>query len=149
MKSEILKFNWLTAASLGTLSFTLSPHHNQWYARKRSVCGRLEEKITGVSGPQTAACQILITISFSLGVQFKAFTFGNWPYLFICFMFTSQLAHLWRLSLEYALTVPRCLGWAASLKESRAQFLPVCQLPAAYRLWRKLQIEITFLLHIL
>lgn len=56
MKSEILK-----------VTLILSQHHNQWYARKLSVWGRLEEKITCLSGQQTAACQVLITISFSLG----------------------------------------------------------------------------------
>ena len=111
-------------------------HHRQRHLGKkkqnkktsgREKEDRWEERMICLSGQQTAACQIPITISFPPGGQFKAFPFRFRFLFFSFFFFLVQIHHPTATSREtcprvYSDTVPRCPGWAPRSLESGGTF---------------------------
>ena len=117
---------------------TSSSSTTSW-EKKNRVDGRkrTDERMICLSGQQTAGCQILITISFPLGGQFKAFPF-RFRFLFSFFV---QIHRPTATSREtcprvYSDTVPRCPGWAPHSLESGVTFHTSSQSSHTHRLWK-------------
>lgn len=130
-------------------------HHRQRHLGKKNKTkktsgrekeDRWEERMICLSGQQTAACQIPITISFPPGGQFKAFPFRFrflfFSFFFFWFRFTTQLPHQGRLAQECILTLfPGVLAehhahWRVE-EHFTLRSVRTLQSSHAHRLWKK------------